>query len=366
MSAELVGLYAKRLRELFQPLIGRGAPVALVDYPDSVNCGDHAVWLGEKRLLSELGAGLVYECSVRSYDAGALRERIGAGTILLHGGGNFGERYEAHDAFRAALLRDFPGNRIVCFPQQVTYLDNDYLERIASAFAAHPDVTLFARGGVAQQQMSRYFGSSARVELAPDMAFMLGRQARDGEPQFDVVWLARTDETGAGDQTESAARLASQAPEKFVFPPFPDGIEINFVAKQRPPAVLLTDWRSLVFENVEARHAFDRLGFDARSEVYLRRALHILSLGRLVITDRLHGHVLCLLLEIPHIFLNNQSGKNWNFYETWTRGTPLCRLARNPAEAWALARGALARLKEMPAAAWTWQGLGTPEAETGA
>jgi len=102
------------------------------------------------------------------------------------------------------------------------------------------------------------------------------------------------------------------------------------VVKQRPPTVFLTDWYSLFFENEEARLAYQRLTFDARAAATIARALYILSLGRVVITDRLHGHIFCLLLGIPHVLLNNDSGKNWNFYETWTRDSPLCRLARNP------------------------------------
>ena len=51
------------------------------------------------------------------------------------------------------------------------------------------------------------------------------------------------------------------------------------------------------------------------------------------------------MLGKPHIFLNNDSGKNWNFYESWTRESRLCRLARNPQEAWALAQKALPTVK---------------------
>jgi pyruvyl transferase EpsO len=193
------------------------------------------------------------------------------------------------------------------------------------------------------------------VELAPDLAFMLGPQERASDPLYDIVWIARTDHDRANDQTESAARLSSQPAEKFVLPQFPDGIEINFVVKQRPPTILLTDWYSLFFENEEARLAYSRLNFDGRAQTNFRRAMYILSLGRIVITDRLHGHIFCLLLGIPHVFLNNDSGKNWNFYETWTRESPLCRIARNPAEAWSLARNAVPKLKE-GTAAWSWQG----------
>jgi len=357
-SENLVSRYAKELRERFAPLIPADRPAALVDYPDSVNCGDQAIWLGEKKLMSDLGVTVAYECSAQTYDRDAMAEKLGDGTILMHGGGSFGYRHPLHHEFRLKLLQDFPRNKVILFPQHATFLDNEHLQRSADAIGEHPDVTLFARGLLAQHTLSRYFGSKARVELAPDLAFMLGPQERMSDALYDVVWIARTDQERASDQTESAARLSSQGAEKYVLPRFPDGIEINFVVKQRPPTVLLTDWYSLFFENEDARLAYYRLDFDGRGRANVMRALYVLSLGRVVITDRLHGHIFCLLLGIPHVLLNNDSGKNWNFYETWTRESPLCRLARNPAEAWSLARNALPKLKE-GAGAWSWQGTGT-------
>ena len=345
-SEDLVSLYREELRNRFAPLIPSDRPAALVDYPDSANCGDQAIWLGEKKLLSELGVTLAYECSAQSYDRETMAARIGKGTIMMHGGGSFGDRDPLHQEFRLKLLQDFPANKVILFPQHATFMDNESLQRSIDAISRHPDVTLFARGLLAQHTLSRYFGSKARVELAPDLAFMLGPQERTSDPIYDIVWIARTDQDRANDQTESAARLSSQPAEKIVLPHFPDGIEINFVVKQRPPTVLLTDWYSLFFENEEARLGYYRLSFDGRAQASFRRAMHILSLGRVVITDRLHGHIFCLLLGIPHVLLNNDSGKNWNFYETWTRESPLCRIARNPPEAWSLARNALPKLRE--------------------
>jgi exopolysaccharide biosynthesis predicted pyruvyltransferase EpsI len=167
--------------------------------------------------------------------------------------------------------------------------------------------------------------------------------------------VARTDQERSSEQTEAAARLASQAAEKFVLAPFDDGVEIHAVVKQRPPTVLLTDWNSLVYENHDARLAYAALGFDPQSRVRVSRALYVLSLGRIVITDRLHGHIFCLMLGIPHVLLNDDAGKNWNFYETWSRQSGLCRLARTPADAWALARAALPRIRESNGGDWRWE-----------
>jgi pyruvyl transferase EpsO len=355
-SEDLVGLYSKQLRDAFAHLIQGERPAALVDFPDSANCGDHAVWLGEKTLLSDLGITVAYECSAQSYDRGTMAAKLGTGTILMHGGGHFDGRHPARQELRFRVLKDFPDNKVIVLPQQVTSRDNDSLQRTANAFTEHRDVTVFARSLTAQQMLKRYLGPKARVELAPDLAFMLGPQARSREPLYDIVWIARTDQEPANDRTEAAARLSSQAAEKILLPQFPDGVEINVVVKQRPPTIFLTDWSSLVFENEDARLAYRRLDFDARAQAQISRALHLLSLGRVVITDRLHGHIFCLMLGIPHVLLNDESGKNWEFYETWTRQSSLCRVARNPAEAWSLARDTLPKLKGTDASAPAAQG----------
>ena len=355
-GSDLVERMSKLLIGTFANLIPRERPIALVGFPETGNCGDHATWLGEKRLLKELGLACAYECSAHSYEPEEMRRQIGGGTILMHGGSNFGDRHTAYHEFRLKVLDDFPNNKVIVFPHHVTYLDNDYLQRTAAHIGRHPDVTLFARSLMTQHLLARHSGPTTRIELAPDLAFMLGRKSRTATPDYDVVWIARTDQGRAGDQTEVAARLSSQAAEKFLLPRFADGIEVNFVVKQRPPTVLLTDWLSLFFENEQARTGIRKLPFDAQSEAYLARAIHILALGHIVITDRLLAHILCLLLGIPHVLLNDESGKNWHFHETWTRDANLCRLARTPAEAWSAARHAVPATKERPVDAnrWTW------------
>src|SRR5262249_47886968 len=73
--------------------------------------------------------------------------------------------------------------------------------------------------------------------------------------------------------------------------------------------------------------------YDPLAEERLARGCGILSGGRVVVTDRLHGHVLCLVLGVPHVLLDNSYGKVRGFYETWTAGCPLPRWAAPPAGA---------------------------------
>jgi pyruvyl transferase EpsO len=70
----------------------------------------------------------------------------------------------------------------------------------------------------------------------------------------------------------------------------------------------------------------------------LRAGCHLLSRGRVVITDRLHAHILCLLHGIPHVLLDNSYGKVRRVHETWTAGAPQVRWATSPQEAIGIAR----------------------------
>jgi pyruvyl transferase EpsO len=70
----------------------------------------------------------------------------------------------------------------------------------------------------------------------------------------------------------------------------------------------------------------------------LARGCRILSSGRVVITDRLHGHILSLLLGIPHVLLDNSYGKVRSFYESWTKSSDHAVWANSPREALERAR----------------------------
>lgn len=64
----------------------------------------------------------------------------------------------------------------------------------------------------------------------------------------------------------------------------------------------------------------------------------------LVVSDRLHGHIMALLLGIPNIILDNNNGKLSRYYETWTHESSLTWKASSPEEALQLARMLAAKI----------------------
>jgi pyruvyl transferase EpsO len=56
---------------------------------------------------------------------------------------------------------------------------------------------------------------------------------------------------------------------------------------------------------------------DRTATLRLRRGIRLLTQGRRVVTDRLHAHILCVLLDMPHAIIDNSYGKLSSFVETW-------------------------------------------------
>ncbi len=335
-----VTLRTRLLRECFARIPGRDGRAALIGAPQGQNCGQCANWLGALKLLSENSAELVLAPRVEAVRQEDLRQRIGNGSLFFSGALTAAPPAARH---YAAIVASYP-NKIVFLPEHIGTGWKPPPD-IATAVSMHSDIVILARDPAAKRHIEQAF-SNRSVELVPPLSFVLGPQEPKARPQYDTVWVART---GRRDSSvESAARLSSQSAEKLELPDFPDGIGIDVVVRQRPPTVVLTDWSSLVFRNQEARIASDSIPPEVRAQAYTDRGLYIMSLGRIAITDRAGAHIFCLLLRVPHVFVEDSSGANRALFETWSGRSEFCRFAETPAKAWSQARSMLQELNDAP------------------
>ncbi|AHG88409.1 polysaccharide pyruvyl transferase [Gemmatirosa kalamazoonensis] len=301
------------------PLLG-SAPHALVDFPNYPNVGDSAIYLGQLACLRALGVGApAYVCDLATYDRAALARRVGGGTILLAGGGNFGDLWPSVQAVREDVIRSFPANRVVQLPQTIHFRDPAALRRARDVVRAHPALTLLVRDAPSLEIARRELGADAR--LCPDMAFCLGSLRRPRAPDHDVVRLARTDAEAATAPNDAGVPTVDWMDE-----PETALRRLNWrltaaVRKRRPGAAMLA-----------------RTTYGPLARQRLRRGLRMLAAGRAVITDRLHGHILALLLGIPHVLLDDAHGKLAGFHAAWTHDVVGVRHATSLAEAVAAAR----------------------------
>ena len=73
--------------------------------------------------------------------------------------------------------------------------------------------------------------------------------------------------------------------------------------------------------------------YERVSELMLRSGNAALDRGRVLITERLHGHVLAILRHQPTILLPDAFGKNRAIYESFTSRFDNVTWAESPAEA---------------------------------
>lgn len=295
----------------------RGRPVALVDFPAYPNVGDSAIWAGTRRGLASLGLGdLAYSCDLRTYDRATLGRRVRDGTIFLLGGGNFGDLYPEHQRLRETIVRDFPGNRVVQLPQTIHFRSREALDASRPVFGAHRDLVLLVRDETSRRVAEE--GLGVRARLCPDLALLLEPAPAAAATGGPVLWLARGDGARQHDPP-------SPAPPGLVVEDWP----VERASGRKRWARFLTKLHRHGVR-VPVRGALSRC-YDPLAERRLEQGLGRLRAASLVVTDRLHGHILALLLGIPHVLLDERTGKLRAFHETWTRGLSGVRFAADVA-----------------------------------
>lgn len=321
--------------ETLRSAIDPALPVALLDYPDHSNVGDSAIWSGEMKFLTENRYDLRYVCDYQSFNEKILRHVMPRGQILLHGGGNFGTVWPIYQVFRESIAARMPDYRIVQLPQSIHFDNETSIGRTKQALAAHPDFLMMVR-----DRESLDFATTTlalKAVLCPDSALILHGDLKREKPDVDILVLARTDKESQGSGLDKASL---------------DGYTLDVVDWIEEPKTLTRKFARLAkrigksswgaspgLQSIQS-HFFHELANQR-----IKRGTELLSRGRIVVTDRLHAHILCVLLGIEHIVIDNSYGKVTRFISCWTHDNPLVHVVKSPAEAMRLASQILAQNK---------------------
>ena len=319
-SESEVILEAQRIQlNIFSKVIGKYKYAMLFNLAGFENKGDPAIGVGELFLLRRLNIELVFHAedrlnSNKSVDfARKMSKKYSNETlvILMHGGGNL-LSYAHQDVYRERILRRFMDFEVVMFPQSFWIKTGaKHQEHFKSVYADHPRLTFCYRDQFSFDQGSKLF-PKARPLLIPDMAFQIGKVDRFMRPIHNIMWLKRTDE-------ESPHYKIPDDAAKH------DALVADWLRNWNTPK----DKRTL-------EHIFL---ITANGMMFLQR-------GRVVITDRLHGHILSILCGIPQVVLNPVNSKIDHYRDTWTRGLENVEVATTSQEALDKAVSLLKRLDD--------------------
>lgn len=311
-------------------------PVALVNFPNHRNAGDAAIWLAERQALGRLGRRVAYRASWRGVSLDALRRRVGSGPILLNGGGNFGDLYAGQQGLREQVLARCRGNPVVQLPQSIWFRERSNLDRVRRLVSEHGQVTILCRDRRSESFAGQHF--EADVRYCPDMVLALEPVARPRPPETDVLWLARRDPEARVAPPADPALLAGVEVCDWLAPfpgehEWPDGHRLDWEVVNRSLSLFRRSPRasSWAWWLPAAR-------FEALAAAWVARARRVLARGRVVVTDRLHAHVLALGMGIPSVALDSSYGKVHDIVRECTADLPTAHLAHDADEALALAR----------------------------
>ncbi len=316
-----------KIKATLSPLFPTDGNYALVDFPNHPNVGDSAIWLGQLAYFNNVHkVKPSYVSDIACFSSDELRHSLPRGTIYIHGGGNFGDLWNMHQDFRKKLLNEFKDYRIIQLPQSIHFTNKENLENSKDYINNHPDFTLIVRDRKSLVIAQEHY--TCKTILCPDMAFYLGVLPRPILPKHDIFCLLRTDKEKSDIGEESI--LQNNKEINISIRDWVDEDPDLYQRIKKETIPLLPFKLGIKSFNKFARREFL---YQRVAENHLDRGLTMLSSGKFVITDRLHAHILSLLLDIPHVRLDNNYGKISNLAEQWTKESTISTPCDNMQEA---------------------------------
>lgn len=233
-----------------------------------------------------------------------LRKNISSEDILiLHGGGNIGNEYLYSENIRRSVIRSFPQNPIVVFPQTVYFTDSlsgkKELKKSINTYKRHKKLCVFLR-----DEQSYIFARDVMklkdIQLVPDIVTYLNGIHESMTRSNTVLLCIRSDKEGVLTY-QDIEHIRKSVFETHSEAEFCDTCAINNILPDEREKNLMEIWEKF-------------------------RA------SKLVITDRIHGMLFCAITSTPCIALGNYNHKVLGAY-SWMKELDYIKFAHNADEA---------------------------------
>lgn len=306
------------LEDIFQIKEVRDNRVLYLDPAHHTNFGDNALAEGVHQFLGRMGYGSSTTTQCRLHQASNVLPNCKEVNLdnhflaVWHPGGNFGDLWYTNqvkriESFEYLLARNMT---VVSFPQSYEYGNKEteksdalklqgYIEKTVGLERAKEKVILLWRSQRSLDKASQAF-PFVQHRLVPDMAFalrpMLPRRKFLGGPkeQVDILFIWRTDKEGLNRKQRNSNWVND------ALSTMEGGESITFKIVDWPD----TNKFAPASGSGHIKNACDK---DFERTFSSNQAL--ISHGKVVISDRLHGTIVSLLHRIPHIALENTYGK---------------------------------------------------------
>lgn len=301
--------------------------VVYLDLPYYFNSGDTLIWQGTLDFIKRLELRCLLLANANTYFADKAihlcRQKHQTSTILLHGGGNFGDLWPLHQRFRNYVISNCPDVPIVVLPQTIYYQDEQNLLNDSKLYKGRKNISICVRDNISLEIAKKYFPDNNPI-LVPDMAFCMEMDKYDiPSPKSDNLFVRRIDkefsDTIQYDRVPSNAKISD-------WPTLKNRFQSQFAHTEVLKWAARLDCRL-------STHIHDKLSkYYWNTEI--RRAIVESSISfigsyRNIYTTRMHAAILSILLNRDKIVLyDNSYGKSSSFADTWLKDLDnfiLCR-----------------------------------------
>lgn len=300
-------------KKLLKPLISNHTKVALFDFPNYGNVGDSAIWLGMMSYLQANHPNVSIICisDIKAISKCGWPKLPKDCMILINGGGNFGDLWPEHQHHRIALLKQYPAHFVMQMPQSIHFTKESELSRETwKVMSQHDNFHLFVRDQPSFDLAKTVMPN--KVSLCPDMAHCLRLQPSNISVKHDVLGIMRTDKERSIQPDSQQLPLTDWLSE----PRYPEARILRWLQKAR----------RLLGSSI-VPHKIDLSLYNSLAARRLKRGIDLICSANIIITDRLHVHLLCTLLGRPHIVLDNNYGKISAYRAAWTQLTASAEVA---------------------------------------
>lgn len=264
--------------------------IFFLDAPDYANIGDQAISLAIRKFsdmyFPEYEFIEIMQKDIFKY-INSLKKQIKQDDIIfLTGGGNMGNVYRIYEATRRFVIKTFPDNKIVIFPQTIDYTDDIFgklsCEYSKKVYSAHKNLIICAREKYSYKKMKELY-TSANVILCPDIVLSLNKCYV--EQYGNTVTLCLRND---------CEKLLADTDKEYI---------ISFFKKEKQKIRKI----STIYDTTEITQ-------DNREKIVYDK-LNEFAMSKLVVTDRLHAMIFCYLTNTPCIVFGNSNNKIKGVYK---------------------------------------------------
>ena len=290
--------------KIYFPKIERQGKIFFIGTPNHWNSGDHFISQATINFLNAIFPDRdIYEIQINEFEQELprlIKEIRYCDLIVLQGGGNMGNVYPTNENIRRKVISLFRYNHIVVFPETIYYEETakGYYEKLASQkiYSDAKYLTICAREKESYNQMKILYPNNT-ILLVPDIVCSMDMGIVPGKPTMGVSLFFRSD----GEKAIS------------------DNLRVSIIEELQR--------RELSYKYCDMIYNHNR-GYcgKANRQVIIRSKLIEIKRSNLVITDRLHAMILCVMTGTPCLVFCGYNHKIPSTYETWFENIPYVRL----------------------------------------